>query len=257
MNLVVNGALGYMGREVVGLCECGYRGARLAFGVDRDGLGCENIYPSFSSAPTPDGVDCIIDFSHHTALAELLDFALRYSIPTVIATTGHTEAERTMILNASRHIPIFFSANMALGVALLVELARWCALALPEAEIEIIEKHHSRKADAPSGTALMIANAIRDVRPDTAVKNGRSGIARRTQSEIGIHAVRMGALIGEHEVLIATKNQTITLKHEAHSRTLFAEGAIAAAEFTVGCECGLYDMKSLVSGEREREEQRI
>ena len=257
MNLVINGALGYMGREVVSLCRQGYHGARLAFGVDRDATGCDNIYPSFSFAPPLAGVDCIVDFSHHTAVGDLVDFAVSHAIPTVIATTGHTDAEHALIRSAARHIPIFLSANMALGVALLVELARWCALALPDAEIEIIEKHHSRKADAPSGTALMIADAIRDVRADAYIINGRSGIAPRTPAEIGIHAVRMGSLVGEHEVMIATQNQTITLKHEAHSRTLFAEGAIAAAEFITTCESGLYDMKSLVSGEREGEGSEI
>ena len=257
MNLLVNGALGYMGREVISLCRRGYNGARLAFGVDRDAIDCDNIYPSFSFAPPLVDVDCIVDFSHHTAVGDLLDFAVSHAIPTVIATTGHTDAEHALIRSAARHIPIFLSANMALGVALLVELARWCALALPDAEIEIIEKHHSRKADAPSGTALMIADAIRDVRADVRIVNGRSGIARRTPPEIGIHAVRMGNLVGEHEVMIATQNQTITLKHEAHSRALFAEGAISAAEFITTCESGLYDMKSLVSGERERVEQGV
>ena len=261
MNLVVNGALGYMGREVIGLCDSGYRGARLCFGVDRAAEGLDNIYPDFASAPPLDKVDCIVDFSHHSALADLLFYSVKFSIPTVIATTGHTTAEHAMILEASRRIPIFLSANMALGVALLTELAKWCAIALSDAEIEIIEKHHSRKADAPSGTALMIANALCEVRPELTVKNGREGIHRRSPTEIGVHAVRMGTLVGEHEVMICTENQTITLKHEAHSRTLFAEGAIAAADFLIRCERGLYDMKSLLSEGKEpavkMEEQRI
>ena len=145
----------------------------------------------------------------------------------------------------------YFEANMSLGVALLVELAKNAALAMPEAEIEIIEKHHNRKLDAPSGTALMIANEIISVRPEAYVNNGRSGQGKRTPEEIGIHAIRMGNIVGEHEVIVGTPNQTITLKHEAHSRALFAEGALAAAAFLVGCSDGLYDMKSLVGSRDE------
>ena len=250
MNLVVNGALGYMGREVISLCERSYRGSHFAFGIDLNADGCNNIYPSFAAAPLVNA-DCIVDFSHHSAIGVLLDFAIARRIPTVVATTGHTDTERALIHSASSYIPIFLSANMSLGVALLVELARWTALAMPDAEIEIVEKHHSRKVDAPSGTALMLADAISDVRADTYIKNGREGTSPRAMGEIGIHAIRMGNAVGTHEVMIATPNQTITLKHEAHSRALFAEGAIIAAKFITGCTPGLYDMKSLVSGERE------
>jgi 4-hydroxy-tetrahydrodipicolinate reductase len=137
---------------------------------------------------------------------------------------------------------------MSLGVALLVELAKQAASAMPDAEIEIIEKHHDRKLDAPSGTALMIANALMEVRPEAYTNLGRSGQGKRTPEEIGIHAIRMGNIVGEHEVMLGTQNQTISLKHEAHSRALFAEGALAAAAFLIGCDKGLYDMKSLVSG---------
>ena len=119
---------------------------------------------------------------------------------------------------------------------------------MPEAEIEIIEKHHNRKLDAPSGTALMIANALCEVRPEATINCGRSGQGKRTPEEIGIHAIRMGNIVGEHEVIVGTQNQTITLKHEAHSRALFAEGALAAAAFLVNQKPGLYDMKSLVTG---------
>ena len=119
---------------------------------------------------------------------------------------------------------------------------------MPDAEIEIIEKHHNRKLDAPSGTALMIADALIEARPGSYVNLGRECHGKRTPEEIGIHAIRMGNIVGEHEVIIGTNSQTITLKHEAHSRALFAEGAVAAAEFLVGCPKGLYDMKSLIKG---------
>ena len=144
-------------------------------------------------------------------------------------------------------IPIFHSANMSLGIALLVELAKMTAKNFPDADIEIIEKHHNRKLDAPSGTALLLANEIREVRSNARFVYGRSGQAKRTPEEIGIHAIRMGNIIGEHEVIVGTDTQTITLKHEAHSRSLFAEGAIAAAEFLIKQPAGMYDMKSMVS----------
>ena len=126
-------------------------------------------------------------------------------------------------------------------------MAKKVAAAMPDAEIEIIEKHHDRKVDAPSGTALAIAEAIRSVRPEATIACGRSGFGKRTKEEIGIHAIRMGNLAGEHEVLIGTNNQTITLKHETHSRALFAEGALAAAAFLCGKPAGFYDMNSMLA----------
>ena len=239
-----------MGREVVKLCEAGYRGAVLTVGVDPAVTGNEApvTLEGFHGVERIADGDCIVDFSHHSCVGALLDFAVKNSIPTVVCTTGHTEDELRIINMAVREIPVFFSANMSLGVALLVELAKKAAVAMPDAEIEIIEKHHDRKLDAPSGTALMIANALCEVRPEAYTNLGRSGQGKRTPEEIGIHAIRMGNIVGEHEVIIGTQNQTITLKHEAHSRALFAEGALAAAAFLVGCDKGLYNMTSLVSG---------
>ena len=253
MNILLNGICGHMGREVEKLCREGYRSAHLACGVDvnaPDG-GEVAIYTGFDKIPSADGIDCIVDFSHHTCTPALLAYATANNLPCVVATTGHTEEEIAAIHAAAESIPVFFSANMSLGVALLVELAKTAAAALPEAEIEIIEKHHDRKLDAPSGTALMLANAICEVRPEAYAKTGRSGQGKRTPEEIGIHAIRMGNIVGEHEVIVGTQNQTITLKHEAHSRALFAEGAIAAAQFLVEKDAGLYDMKSLVGGEKK------
>ncbi|MBQ4070999.1 MAG: 4-hydroxy-tetrahydrodipicolinate reductase [Clostridia bacterium] len=253
MNILLNGICGHMGAEVAALCRAGYRGATLIYGIDPTAQNMTVdgtvVYHTLAELPTAEKVDCIIDFSHHSCVESLLDFAIEHNIPTVVATTGHTDAELCAIYSAAREIPVFFSANMSLGVALLVELARTAALAMPEAEIEIIEKHHNRKIDAPSGTALMIADAICDVRPDAYTNLARHGHGKRPPNEIGIHAIRMGNIVGEHEVIVGTQNQTITLKHEAHSRALFAEGAIAAAAFLVGKPSGLYDMKSLVSGE--------
>ena len=246
MRILINGLCGHMGREVARLAQAGCRGGELVAGVD----------PFASEAPVPcaasfvdaeTDVDVIIDFSHHSCTNELLAFAVQNRIPLVLATTGQTEEERAAIRAASEKIPLFFAANYSLGVALLAELAKKAAAAMPDAEIEIIEKHHDRKLDAPSGTALALAEAIREARPAAAVVTGRSGHGKRTPEEIGIHAIRMGNIVGEHEIIIGTQNELITLKHEAQSRALFAEGALAAAAFLVGKPAGLYDMKSLIA----------
>ena len=244
MKILIHGIMGHMGREVLRLCECGYHGATGAIGVDRSGtLPGVECYTSLSEAA---GADVIIDFSHHTAIKELCEYAVKTGTPLVVATTGHDEGEIEAIKAAAEKIPVFFSANMSLGVALLVELAKTAAKAMPDAEIEIIEKHHNRKLDAPSGTALMVANEIKKVRPKSTFTLGRSGMAKRVPGEIGIHAIRMGNIVGEHEVIVGTDTQTITLKHEAHSRALFAEGAIVAAEFLVKQPKGLYAMQDII-----------
>jgi len=247
MKILVGGLGGRMGREVARLAQEGYRGAELTAGVsphgcDDFGVPCAASYTQAESA-----VDCIVDFSNHAATRELLDFALSHHLPLVLATTGQSEQERSEILAASAEIPLFFAANCSLGVALLIELAKKTAAAMPDAEIEIVERHHDRKLDAPSGTALAIFEAIREIRPDAVAHTGRSGHARRTPNEIGIHAIRLGNIVGDHEVIVGTDSQTITLRHEAHSRVLFAEGALAAAAFLQGKAPGLYDMNSMIS----------
>ena len=247
MRILISGLGGHMGAEVAKLCAAGCRGAEAVAGVDFIGwehcaLPCA---PDFDHAET--NVDCVVDFSHHSATEALLAFGKEHRIPLVIATTGQTDAERAAIEEAAKEIPIFFAANFSLGVALLIELAKKAAAVMADAEIEIIEKHHDRKVDAPSGTALAIARAIQTVRPNAQIVTGRSGMGKRTKEEIGIHAIRMGNIPGEHEVLIGTNNQTITLKHETHDRALFAEGALAAAEFLQGKGPGLYDMTDLLA----------
>ncbi len=247
MRILLSGLGGHMGAEVAKLCAEGYSGAELVAGVDymnwRDAaVPCA---PDFDRAETD--VDCVVDFSHHSCTKDLLAFAVKNRLPLVIATTGQSDDERAAIREAAKEIPVFFAANFSVGVALLIEMAKKVAAAMPEAEIEIIEKHHDRKVDAPSGTALAIAEAIRTVRPNAEIVTGRSGFGKRTKEEIGIHAIRMGNLAGEHEVLIGTNNQTITLKHETHSRALFAEGALAAAAYLCGKSAGLYDMNRMLA----------
>ncbi len=249
MNVLICGIGGRMGRELVRLAEEGYRGARIVAGCDIAPvtMGGLPIYGSLCEAQ--EVPDVIIDFSHHTAVPRLLSYATAKEIPTVIATTGHTEEELAAINEAARSIPIFHSANMSLGVALLVELAKITASTFPDADIEIVETHHNRKLDAPSGTALLLASAIKAVREKAFFTFGRHGQAKRQPDEIGIHAVRMGNVIGEHEIIVGTDTQTITLKHQAHSRSLFAEGALAAAEFLIAQPAGLYDMTRMITAE--------
>ena len=244
MNILLNGSQGFMGREVRRLCQEGYRGAQLAVSVDPFG---EANYTGVEEISSVDSIDCIIDFSNRAATSSLLDFATKYNLPLVLATTGQTPQEIEDIKEAAKRIPLFYSGNMSLGIALLIELAKTAAAAMPDADIEIIEKHHNRKIDAPSGTALMIGDAICDLRPDAYTTVGRSGIGKRHVNEIGIHSIRMANIVGEHEVIIGTAGQTITLKHEAHTRGLFAEGAIAAADFLVKQCPGLYAMKDMIS----------
>ncbi len=246
MKILLSGFKGFMGQEVQKLCNAGVRDAQLCAGVDIKADGSESVPCATSFANAETAVDCVIDFSHFSLTESLLDFCVNNGLPLVLATTGHTDAQKELIKNASLKIPIFFAANYSLGIALLIELAKQTAAAFPEADIEIVETHHNRKVDAPSGTALAIFEAIRQVRNTAIKKLGRSGNSKRTPEEIGIHAVRMGNITGIHEVIVGTQNQTITLKHEAHSRALFAEGALAAAQFIIKQNPGLYNMNDLI-----------
>lgn len=246
MRILLNGCRGFMGREVISLCERGYRGATLAAGIDPSVTEEDNLYRSAREADTR-GADVIIDFSHHSAAPEICALAVNAGLPIVVATTGHTEAEKEAIADAARCVPVFYAANMSVGVALLCELAKKAAIALPDADIEIVETHHTRKLDAPSGTALMLAEQICTVRPEAYISTGRSGRTPRDKNEIGIQSVRLGNIVGEHEIRIGTGAETITLRHEAHSRALFAEGAIAAAEFIIGMPEGMYSMKDMIA----------
>ena len=175
----------------------------------------------------------------------MLGYAVPRGLAVVIGTTGHTEEEKQRIVEASKTIPLFFSGNMSLGLAVLCRLAAQAASAFPEADIEIVETHHNRKVDAPSGTALMLFRALQGVRPQAVARCGRSGECKRTKEEIGISSLRMGNVVGIHEVHICTPNQTLTLRHEAHNRGMFAEGAVEAAKFLEGKGPGLHDMEAL------------
>lgn len=248
MRVIISGIGGHMGTITASMCAEGIRGASLAAGVDP--AGCESFpvpcFERFEDADT--GADVVIDFSHHSATEALLSFCTARGLPAVIATTGQTDEEKRMIRDASEKIPVFFASNFSMGIALLSSLVKQAVKVMDDADVEIVETHHIRKADAPSGTALSLAEAVREVRPESVIKTGRSGFGVREHNDIGIQSIRMGNVPGIHEVIIGTASQSIILRHEVYDRSLFAEGALAAAEFLLGKPAGLYDMNCLISG---------
>ena len=241
MRAILCGANGAMGRLIDAAL-----GQEVVGRVSIDG---ENNVPKTFEELGEVKADVIIDFSHHSAVADVLAYAEKIGCAAVIGTTGHTTEEKAMIEAAATKIPVFFSGNMSLGIAVLCRLAKQAAAFFPDADIEIVEIHHTRKVDAPSGTAHMLFNAVKEVRPDAYENCGRSGEGKRTKNEVGIHALRMGNVVGIHEVHINTGTQTLVLKHESGSRAMLADGAVAAAKFMVGKEKGLYDMESILNAQ--------
>ena len=238
MRAVICGANGAMGKLIQNLLP-----GEVAGLVSIDG---ENGVPkTFEELGTCDA-DVVIDFSHHSAAPAVIAWARENRCAAVIGTTGHTASEKQLILDAAKEIPVFFSGNMSLGIAVLCKLAKQAAACFPEADIEIVEIHHNRKVDAPSGTARMLFEAVKEVRPQATEHCGRAGEGKRTPNEIGISSLRMGNVVGVHEVHICTGNQSLTLRHEAQSREMLAEGAVDAARFMVGKAPGLYTLQQLL-----------
>ncbi len=244
MKIIVNGAGGRMGNVLCSLIEK-TDGKEIAakvsaeFESDPSSLVFRSIVEFCGEA------DMIIDFSHHSATNEICDYAVKHSLPIIISTTGQTEEELRKIDETSKLVPVFKSGNMSLGVALIGCLAKIAAKALPEADVEIIEKHHNRKLDVPSGTALLLADQIKSVKPQSTYNIGRHENGKRTREEIGIHSVRMGNEVGTHEIIFATDSQIVTISHKAENRDLFAEGALSAADFLIGKEAGYYNMDDM------------
>ena len=246
MRMILTGALGRMGREMLTAVSATEGRVTVAAAVDVADGEIPGIPTYRTLSEVREEADVLVDFSHHSATADILAFAKERKMPLVIATTGQTEEERAAIYAAAESLPVFFSGNMSIGIALLVSLARQAAAIFPEADIEIVEVHHNKKLDAPSGTALMLAEGIREVREGGELVVGRSGHSPRKPGEIGIHSLRMGNVVGRHEVHLNTGSQTIVLGHEAHSRALFAEGALPAAEYLVGKGAGIYNVRDLL-----------
>ena len=238
MRAVICGANGAMGKLI-----CAALGSEVVGKVSIDG---ENGVPKTFAELGKVEADVLIDFSHHTAIADVLRYAREIGCAAVIGTTGHTAEEKELIYAAAKEIPVFFSGNMSLGIAVLCRLAKEAASYFPDADIEIVEVHHNRKVDAPSGTAHMLFNAIKEVRPQATENCGSAGEGKRTKDEIGVSSLRMGNVVGIHEVHICTGTQTLTLKHEATTRAMLADGAVDAARFMVGKTRGLYNMESML-----------
>jgi len=239
MRAILCGANGAMGKLIDGIL-----GADVSGRVSIDG---ENNVPKTFAELGAGAGDLIIDFSHHSAIADVLAYAKENGCGVVVGTTGHTPEEKELIYEAAKALPVFFSGNMSLGIAVLCRLAREAAAFFPDADIEIVEVHHNRKVDAPSGTAHMLFNAVRQARPMAVEHCGRAGEGKRTKNEIGISSLRMGNVVGIHEVHICTGSQTLTLRHEAGTRAMLAEGAVDAARFMEGKPAGLYNMEDLLA----------
>jgi len=249
MKIMLAGYTGRMGRAII---EAAYNNQdfEIVAGCAIDPAPINIAFPAFFKPSDYTGeLDIIIDFSHHSAIDALLAYAEERKVPLIIATTGHTTPELELINKSAEKIAIFKSANMSIGVNLVAELAKKAAELLKDNfDIEIIEKHHNQKLDAPSGTALLIADEIKSVLDECEYIYDRHSVRKtRDKREIGLHAVRGGTIIGEHEVIFAGQNELISLSHSAQSREMFAMGALAAAKFIMDKPAGLYSMKNLIN----------
>lgn len=246
--IILSGALGKMGKAIT-TCVENRNDCQIVAGIDLADAEC--TFPIFKSFNNIDvDADVIIDFSHPSVLEDLLAFAKEKKIPAVIATTGLNEQQIEDIKTASNDVPLFFSANMSIGVSLVSELAKKAAKVLQGSfDIEIVEAHHNQKIDAPSGTALMLADSISEALDEKPIYefDRHSKRMKRTKNEIGIHAVRGGTIVGEHEIIFAGPDEVIKISHSAYSKQLFANGSVNAGLFLVGKESGFYSMKDLVN----------
>lgn len=248
INIAITGANGKMGRviyEIVSQRE----DCRISAGVD---LNTEQYadFPIVSKIyDLPEKPDVIIDFSHPSVLEDLLGYCKINSVPVVVATTGYTDEQIQQIRAAAEQIPVFFTFNMSLGINLLVDLAKRAVKVLGgQFDIEILEKHHNLKKDAPSGTAIMIAEAINgELDNKMHYVYDRHNVRKpREKTEIGIHSVRGGTIVGEHDVIFAGRDEVITLSHSAGSKQVFAVGAVNAAVYIYNKQSGLYEMSDLL-----------
>lgn len=246
LRIIINGYSGSMGKV---LTKCANEDSELEIvcGSSKDDLDVPfKTYHKMSEVE--ELADVIIDFSHHSTIDDTLSYAIKTKTPLVIATTGFNDEELEKIKESSNIIPIFHSSNMSLGVNVLVKLVKEAAKSLNGFDIEIIEKHHNKKLDAPSGTAVMIANGVKEVLPDSEYIYGRHGRSdKRSSNEIGIHAIRGGTIVGEHTTIFAGHDEVVEIKHSAQSKDIFAKGAIAAAKFLVKQEAGYYNMNNMLN----------
>lgn len=246
IKILLNGCLGKMG-QAVSDCVKEHDDAVITCGVDI--AKGEREYPVFSCFVDVDIIpDVIVDFSNPLVLDDMLTFAKEKIVPVVICTTGYSEQQVEKIREASKTIPVFYSGNMSLGINVLIELSKKAAAVFGNSfDVEIVEKHHNLKLDAPSGTAMMIADAVADELSNMQYVYDRHAYRKkREKNEIGIHSVRGGTIVGEHEVIFAGHDEVVTIRHQAQSKGVFAAGAVNAAVFLSGKPCGMYDMSDLL-----------
>lgn len=249
--ILLSGANGAMGHEIAA-CVKARTDCKIVAGIDRNTAEYDDFTIFESPAQVTAAADVIIDFSHVSVLEPLLAYATAERIPAVLCTTGYTPEQVAQIKEAAKQIPVFYSRNMSMGINLLIALAKKAAVILGEQfDIEIIEKHHNRKIDAPSGTALMITDGICDALPYPMhyTYDRHSQRKQRDPHEIGLHAVRGGTIVGEHEVLFAGHHETLSITHTAQSKEVFATGSVNAAVFLVGRPASLYDMTDLIQSD--------
>ena len=249
VNVAIVGCNGKMGGFVAQAVNDN-KNTQAIFGVDAFGENKYDfpVYKSFDEAETKP--DVIIDFSNPAALDGMLKYALENSVPCVICTTGFSAEQVEKIKAASEKIAVFYSGNMSLGINLLIALSKQAAKVLGGSfDIEIVEKHHNLKVDAPSGTALMIADAISETLENEPqyVYDRHAYRKKRAENEIGIHSVRGGTIVGEHEVIFAGHDEVVTITHQAQSKEVFAAGSVNAAVFLAAQGAGMYDMTSMLS----------
>lgn len=244
IKIAICGACGKMGLNIAELLN-GDGEAEYFCGIDP--RGGEKVFKTFKDIKGKP--DVIIDFSSPAVLSDELDYAVKNNVPAVIGSTGFTPAQLAEIDEAAKKVAIFRTANFSLGVNLLCQLVKRAAETLGEKfDIEIIEKHHNQKVDAPSGTALMLADSAASAFDGgKEYLNGREGICGKRGKEIGMHAVRGGTIVGEHEVLFCGEDEIVTLSHSARSKKVFAAGAIKAAKWLAGKPAGLYNMSDLLN----------
>ena len=249
VNVLISGALGRMGKKVFEACTL-TDGVKAVCGVDiKEDFSSPDfpVYASFNEIK--EDVDVVIDFSSPLALPSIIDYAVKNNKPMVLCATGYNKEELDIIDNASKSVAVFRSANMSLGANVLIEAVKVVASLLSDFDMEIVEKHHNQKVDAPSGTALMIADAIKEILPEKFYLYGREGkVGKRTKDEIGIHAIRGGNIVGEHDAIFAGLNETVTLSHQATDRSVFALGAVKAGCFIKDKPAGKYNMQDLING---------
>lgn len=244
--IILSGCLGRMGSAITEIVK-NTENAEIVCGFDA--VSGQRDYPVYTDyADVKVEADAIIDFSHPSNFENILSFAKANNLPIIMCTTGLSNEQKAELNAASSEIPVFFSANMSLGINLLIRLAKMATKVLEtNYDIEIVEKHHNKKLDAPSGTALAIADAIADTMSDDAkyVYERQSVRRQREKNEIGIHAIRGGTIVGDHDVIFAGPDEVITLSHSAASREVFAQGAVRAAIFMTGKPKGFYCMDDL------------